>query len=119
MSLVRRLAVVLCLVACVPAWAGRVSFRTFSPPWNEAFRVVSVRHDAGRNEIVWELEALKEDPVLSYRAFLANADGVEIATVLVRFDPPAGKVKAKARLRATASLGSHDSAEVTRVMIHR
>jgi hypothetical protein len=119
MTCVRRLAVVLCLVACAPAWAEPVTFRTFATPWNGTFRVVSARHDAGRNEIVWELEALKDTPLASYKAFVTNAEGVEITTVEVKFDPAAAKAKKKARLKATAPLGGHDVADVVRVVIQR
>src|SRR4051812_39181631 len=119
MPFVRRLAVVLCLVTWVPAWAGPPSFRTFSEPWDGVFRVVSVRHDAARNEIVWELEVLKAGPLSSYQAFLADAEGVEVGTAAVKFDPPAAEVKAKARLKAKASLGGYDPADVVRVTIQR
>jgi hypothetical protein len=119
MPCVRWLAVVLCLAACAPAWAGPVSFRIFAIPWSETFRVVSVRHDAKRNEIVWELEALKATPLSSYTALVTNAEGVEITTVPVKFDPAGAKVKARARLKATASLGDNDIADVVRVVIQR
>jgi hypothetical protein len=117
MPMVRHLALVLCLVACVPAWAAPVTFRTFATPWNGTFRVVSVRHDAGRNEIVWELEALKATPLESYKAIVSDAEGTEITTVPITFD--AAKVKAKARLKATVSLGGYDIADVVRVVIQR
>ncbi|MGL4550137.1 MAG: hypothetical protein ACRC33_03025 [Gemmataceae bacterium] len=118
MTTVRLIAAAVLVAACPAGRAGEAAFRHYPGPWEGLFRVVSVRHDADRNEIVWELKALADADVPACHASLATGDAVEVGKVPVRF-PGGTKVKADARVRAVAPLGAFDIADVAKVRIGR
>jgi hypothetical protein len=81
-------------------------FRCFTQPWADTFDVLDTRYDRKKNLLVWLLRAKKDARLKRYEAFVGDGDGVELATVEVKFEPAGSRVKAKDRLRAVVRLGN-------------
>jgi hypothetical protein len=110
------LAFALALTTCLVAGPPKPWFSCRTGPWDELFEVTSVRHDAAKNQIVWELVATKAGEVGEYKALLSDADGVGAGTLPVKFEPAGKKVKARAKVRAVVALeglGKDDFSRVT------
>src|SRR5437762_712993 len=124
--LLRLLSVALVLGLTLPgALAGQSSpratkkaalpFLCFTEAWRGSFEVISARYERRANRVVWVLQAKKDMRLPACDAFLGDGDGVEQATVKVKWNPARDKVKAGTRLHATVTLGAVSAGDVARL----
>jgi len=105
-ALVMGLAVPCALEGQAPAGKGArdLPFFCLTQAWNGPFKVVSTTYDKVGKRVIWVLEARKATRVAKYEAYLSDADGVEIGTVPVRFEPNRDTYKVGTRLHAIISV---------------
>jgi hypothetical protein len=94
-----------------------VPFQCITAPWNERFHIAGTRYDRPGRQVVWVLKARKDTRVSGYVALITDGDGVELATVKVKFDPDRPTVKAGRRLQAVVRIPASAGAEVARLLI--
>jgi hypothetical protein len=98
---------------------ARLPFLCFTQAWDDSFEVLGARLDRNVNRVTWQLKARKNLRIAAYEAYLADSDGVEQATLKVKFEPNRVALKKGARINAVISLGALTTDDVTRLTIRK